>query len=106
MLHQLHAHLLSLAPTAKIESVRFRSVPFATPTAALPSDEPGKDDGERKRVKREKERASAWRAQQDVLEGGDKRALEEVDRAQTFIDSKGKRKVAFIKKDVSLTMKT
>lgn len=98
-LHQLRSHLLSFAPTAKIESIRFRSVPFASATAALPSDDPEKDEG--KRAKREKERAAAWKAQQDGLEGGGKRALEEVDRAKTYMDSKGKRKVAFIKKDVS-----
>jgi len=95
----LGAHLLSFAPSAKIESIRFRSIPFATATSALPADEPENDNG--KREKREKQRAAAWRAQKDVLESGDQRALEEVDQAKTFIDSKGKRKVAFIKKDVS-----
>ena len=99
-LHQLRAHLISFVPTAKIESIRFRSIPFARATTALPSDDPEKDDG--KRVKRERERAAAWKAQQDILQSGDKRALEDVDRAKSFIDSKAKRKVAFIKKDVGL----
>ncbi|CAD6568071.1 MAG: hypothetical protein TREMPRED_004251 [Tremellales sp. Tagirdzhanova-0007] len=96
-LRQFRTHLLSFARTAKIESIRFRSVPFASATSGIASDEPEKDEA--KRTKREKERAAAWRVQQEVLESGDKRAEEEVDRAKTFIDSKGKRKVAFIKKD-------
>lgn len=53
-------------------------------------------------MNREKLRASAWRAEQDKLESGDKRDQEEADKAKSFIDAKGKRKVAFIKKDVSL----
>lgn len=35
------------------------------------------------------------------MESGDKRDKEEADAAKSFIDAKGKRKVAFIKKDVS-----
>jgi nucleolar protein 12 len=73
-------------------------VPLATPTEALPGEDSEKDAN--KREKREKERVAAWRAQRDALEAGG-RAAEEADNAQTFIDSKGKRKVAFIKKDVS-----
>ena len=105
-LHQLKTHLLTFAPTAKIESVRFRSVPFANPTATLPSEDPEKDES--RRVKREKERASAWRAQQEADEavgkGKGKRAREDdhvPENAKVFLDAKGKRKVAFIKKDVS-----
>ncbi|WWC68629.1 uncharacterized protein I206_102560 [Kwoniella pini CBS 10737] len=99
-LHQLQQHLLSSVPSAKIESVRFRSVPFAAPTAALPTDDIEKDATQR--VKREKERAAAWRAQNEGVElptkksrGGD----EEPEQGKIFLDSKGKRKVAFIKKD-------
>ncbi|KAK8861586.1 hypothetical protein IAR55_002409 [Kwoniella newhampshirensis] len=97
-LHQLRSHLLTFAPTAKIESIRFRSVPFATPTAALPTDDPEKDENQR--AKREKERAKAWRSQQEA-EGpkSKKRGDDEVDAAKVFIDAKGKRKVAFIKKE-------
>lgn len=96
---QLRTHLLSFAPTAKIESIRFRSIPFATPTDSVP-DATDEDD-KTKRAKREKLRAAAWRAEQDKLESGDKRDQEEADKAKSFIDAKGKRKVAFIKKDVS-----
>ena len=100
-LSQLRAHILTFTPTAKIESARIRSIPFATPTAALPTEGDDDDATSRKRAKREKERAAAWRSVQDVLEYGDKREKEEVDTSKTFIDAKGKRKVAFIKKDVS-----
>ncbi|WVW80152.1 hypothetical protein I302_102128 [Kwoniella bestiolae CBS 10118] len=99
-LHQLRQHILSFVPTAKIESVRFRSVPFAAPTASLPTDDPEKDATQR--AKREKERAAAWRAQNEgfdlpVRKGrGDD---EEPEQGKVFLDSKGKRKVAFIKKD-------
>lgn len=68
---------------------------FAAPTNGTADEE---DDG--KRAKREQERAAAWRATQDVLEGEDKRAKEEADSSKTFLDAKGKRKVAFIKKEV------
>ncbi|WWD16502.1 hypothetical protein CI109_100928 [Kwoniella shandongensis] len=99
-LHTLRSHLLTFAPTAKIESIRFRSVPFATPTAALPTDDPEKDENQR--AKREKERAKAWRSQQDA-EGTTKKSKnrgdDQVDEAKVFIDAKGKRKVAFIKKE-------
>ncbi|KAG9315964.1 Alpha/Beta hydrolase protein [Chiua virens] len=35
---QLHRHILALVPTAKIESTRFRSVAFQTPTSKLPEE--------------------------------------------------------------------
>lgn len=84
---------MSFVPSAKIESLRFRSVAFATPTAALPTEDPEKDANQR--AKREKERAAAWKAKQNA-DGEDA----ELDKAKVFIDAKGKRKVAFIKKDV------
>lgn len=39
MQKQLHKHILALVPNAKIESVRFRSVPFQTPTSKLPTSD-------------------------------------------------------------------
>ncbi|OXG50468.1 nucleolar protein 12 [Cryptococcus neoformans c8] len=92
ILKQLRAHIMSFVPSAKIESLRFRSVAFATPTAALPTEDPEKDANQR--AKREKERAAAWKAKQNT-DGEDA----ELDKAKVFIDAKGKRKVAFIKKD-------
>ncbi|WVF65790.1 hypothetical protein IAT40_000524 [Kwoniella sp. CBS 6097] len=100
ILHQFRQHLLSFVPTAKIESVRFRSVAFASATSALPTDDPEKDANQRAR--REKERTAAWRAQQDSdgkPRGKGKGGDEDGDTHKVFIDAKGKRKVAFIKKD-------
>jgi len=103
--HQLRAHLLSFAPSAKIESIRFRSVAFSTPTSGNPAGDLDEKEAN-KRAKREKERAAQWRATQ--AEGsttggaGNRRGDDEVvDKSKSFIDSKGKRKVAFIKGEVS-----
>jgi nucleolar protein 12 len=74
-----------------------RSVPFAAPTAASADTE---EEGQR-RAKREKERARAWKEQQELLKTGDKRVKEDLDTSKTYIDAKGKRRVAFIKKEVS-----
>jgi nucleolar protein 12 len=103
-LNQLKAQILGFAPSAKIEAVRFRSVPFAQPTAELPSEDPEKD--EMRRAKREKERVAAWKAQQEEEENKGKKGKKGVDdevpsQEKVYIDAKGKRKVAFIKKDVS-----
>lgn len=62
--------------------------------------DPTDEDSKEKNMNREKRRAAAWRAEQDKLESGDKREIEAADKAKSFIDAKGKRKVAFIKKDV------
>ncbi|WVO18633.1 hypothetical protein L204_106352 [Cryptococcus depauperatus] len=91
-LKQLKAHIKSFVPTAKIESIRFRSVAFATPTAPVPTDDPEKDASQR--AKREKERTAAWKAKQNA---DDEDAS--LDKSKVFIDAKGKRKVAFIKKE-------
>lgn len=92
----------SFVPTAKIESVRFRSVAFSKPVVALPDDDEDAK-GEGKRARREKARAAAWRNAQDADEGRGTRRGEDdvVDKSKSFLDAKGKRKVAFIKKDVS-----
>ncbi|WVQ74621.1 hypothetical protein IAR50_004222 [Cryptococcus sp. DSM 104548] len=90
ILNQLKAHIKSFVPTAKIESVRFRSVAFATPTDSVPTEDPEKDAISR--AKREKLRTAAWRKKDD-------KDNEAVDEHKVYIDAKGKRKVAFIKKD-------
>jgi nucleolar protein 12 len=76
-------------------------VAFATPTAGNPDAD---DKEATKRAQREKERAAQWRATQ--AEGsttggaGNRRGDDEVvDKSKSFLDSKGKRKVAFIKGD-------
>lgn len=95
----LRTHLLSFAKGAKIESFRFRSVAFAAPTAPEVGDEEEKG----RREKRERERAKAWRESQEGsttgTRGNQRGDDEVVDRSKSFIDSKGKRKVAFIKKE-------
>lgn len=93
---------MSFAPTAKIESVRFRSVSFATPTAALPGHEDESPAAATRRVEREKERVAQWKATQasgsTTGGAGNRRGDDEVvDKSKSFLDSKGKRRVAFIK---------
>ncbi|KAF5360334.1 hypothetical protein D9756_005093 [Leucocoprinus leucothites] len=72
---QLQRHILSFVPTAKIESIRFRSVPFSSPTAAAAAaattsstpnasssttaDEPHKNPSQREH---DRTRASSWRS--------------------------------------------
>ncbi|GJJ12991.1 hypothetical protein Clacol_007240 [Clathrus columnatus] len=61
---QLKRHILSLIPQAKIESIRFRSVAFSTPTASLEEKEKEKKTDEpalSTKEKRQKERADSWR---------------------------------------------
>lgn len=113
MLRRLQAHLVTFAPSAKIESVRFRSVPFAAPTAEMPVDETNpeaKEKEEARRAKREKERIAAWKASQEekglAPDKGKKKRDEEEEKAdeaaKVFMMPKEKRKVAFIKKEVCI----
>ena len=100
-LSQLRHHLLTFASGAKIESTRFRSVPFAAPTTARPIPAGEKSNGRGSKEiggsvgsnSHGKQRAAAWRAEAGDGEGKDD--------SKVWLDSKGKRKVAFIKKDVS-----
>lgn len=108
----LKRHLLSFAPSAKIESVRFRSVAFSAPTAgpadsgaAAGSEKEKAAEEESRRQAREKERVEQWKASQSgstVGGRGNRRGDDEVvDKSKSYLDKSGKRKVAFIKKDVS-----
>lgn len=109
----LKRHLLSFAPSAKIESVRFRSVAFSAPTAG-PADSGAADAAEKekkaeeenRRAAREKERIAQWKASQSgstVGGRGNRRGDDEVvDKSKSFLDKSGKRRVAFIKHDVSV----
>lgn len=76
---QLRRHILSLVPTAKIQSTRFRSVPFNVPTAAQ-SEQPRAHT---------KARAQSWRNSQ-----GD-----EQDQKKKYLTPSEKKRVAFIKAD-------
>ncbi|KAL0066185.1 Nucleolar protein 12 [Marasmius tenuissimus] len=92
---QLQRHVLSLIPTTspkpKIESIRFRSVPFSVPTSTLPQDE---DDpkskgkgGKKPKSSRphDLERTSNWKGQHD-----------EGETEKKFLTPAQKKKVAFI----------
>ena len=88
---QLHRHILALVPTAKIESTRFRSVAFNTPTSKLPevSDDVKKH---KKPRQHERDRASLWR---DANSAGEPKTDE-----KKFLTPNQKKKIAFINRDI------
>lgn len=87
----LHRHILALLPTAKIESTRFRSVAFQTPTSKLPeaSDEVNKNKQSRQH---ERDRASSWRDAQTPDESKT--------NEKKFLTPSQKKKIAFINRDI------
>jgi nucleolar protein 12 len=89
---QLHHHILALVPTAKIESTRFRSVAFKTPTSKLPqeSDEASKNTQPRQH---ERDRASSWRAAQVTDEATKK-------DEKKFLTPSQKKRIAFINHEI------
>ncbi|PCH40182.1 hypothetical protein WOLCODRAFT_116843 [Wolfiporia cocos MD-104 SS10] len=100
---QFKRHILSFVPTAKIESLRFRSVAFQNPTTKLPSpdDDKAKEPKKAASKKKEKEkddrqhgreRAASWRAA--------KGAQDEEEPGKTFLTPKEKRRIAFIKHEL------
>ncbi|KAK0504413.1 hypothetical protein EDD18DRAFT_1133573 [Armillaria luteobubalina] len=96
VLRQLHRHIIGLVPNAKIESTRFRSVAFQTPTSKLPEDDvsekkartPGKA---KKGREHGKDRASSWRDnnEDDSTKNDEK----------TFLTPSQKKRIAFINHD-------
>lgn len=102
MQKQFKRHILSFVPTAKVESVRFRSVAFQNPTSKLPTlDDPADDKtkGKTKLIEKEKdgrqrdrERAASWRAKgQDEEEPGS---------GKIFLTPKEKKRIAFINHEI------
>ncbi|KAG1780594.1 hypothetical protein EV702DRAFT_1078915 [Suillus placidus] len=83
---QLHRHILSLVPTAKIESTRFRSIAFQNPTSKLPDD-----DGKEQTIPRQhdRDRASSWRKTNPTAD-------EPTKDEKKFLTPSQKKKVAFI----------
>lgn len=91
-------------PTAKIESVRFRSVAFAAPTAKLPSADddtskgkgkgkpPATDEKDKEARQHDRDRAASWRAKKGEEE-------EEPDKKQ-YLMPKEKKRIAFIKHEL------
>ncbi|OSC97233.1 hypothetical protein PYCCODRAFT_1419900 [Trametes coccinea BRFM310] len=87
---QFKRHILSFVPSAKIESVRFRSVGFKKPTAELPNDEDGKPKPKKARP-HDRDRTAAWRAEQDEEEAAPKKQ---------FLTPQEKKRIAFIKHEI------
>ncbi|KAI8986067.1 hypothetical protein BD414DRAFT_487523 [Trametes punicea] len=89
---QFKRHILSFVPSAKIESVRFRSVAFKKPTAQLPEDEDGKSKPKNSRA-HDRDRAASWRADQ----GDDD---PEAELKKQFLTPQEKKRIAFIKHEI------
>ncbi|KAF8443144.1 hypothetical protein L210DRAFT_3161164 [Boletus edulis BED1] len=88
---QLHRHVLASLPAAKIESTRFRSVAFQTPTSKLPE---ASDDAKKNKQPRQhdRDRASSWR---------DAHAADEPKTDEKkFLTPSQKKKIAFINKGI------
>ncbi|KDR82884.1 hypothetical protein GALMADRAFT_56971 [Galerina marginata CBS 339.88] len=105
---QLQRHILSFLPTAKIESIRFRSIPFQTPTAKLPtSDDEGggpksKIQAQKKESRQhEKERASVWRSK---LDEKDEETIKNDEKR--FLNPAQKKRIAFINQEFHSTADT
>ena len=99
LLKQLKKHILSRVPSAKIESVRLRSVAFQKPTAAPSESDPkGKHkEAESEGRQHDRDRAASWRAK--------KRGEDEADDAaavpeKKFLTTAEKKRVAFIKSEI------
>ncbi|KAF9483522.1 hypothetical protein BDN70DRAFT_873836 [Pholiota conissans] len=100
---QLKHHIVSFLPMAKIESIRFRSIPFQAPTAKLATSDDGGDkpnkkmsaEGMKKTPRlHEKERASVWRSKLDENDNEDASNDE-----KRFLNSAQKKKIAFINQE-------
>ncbi|KAF9488401.1 hypothetical protein BDN71DRAFT_1477944 [Pleurotus eryngii] len=103
---ELQRHILSFVPSAHVESIRFRSIPFQTPTTILPDDDskpssstPKKAPSDSKQPRdHTKDRTTAWRDRQDD---------EELQKDQKkFITPEQKKKIAFINNDFHSTADT
>ncbi|KAL5483040.1 NOP12_3 [Sanghuangporus weigelae] len=97
---QLKRHILSFVPSAKIESIRFRSVAFREPTSAI---EEGDGISKSSRQKREQNRTADWRTRQDQDRSSklDKEDIEEVKKGEkTYLSPAEKRRLAAIKGEI------
>lgn len=95
---QLKHHIVASMPTAKIESIRFRSIPFQAPTTKLEdeSEDPNKKAEPSKKEPRvhEKERASVWRSK---LDGQDDENMSKDEKR--YLNPSQKKKIAFINQE-------
>ncbi|KAL5476562.1 NOP12_2 [Sanghuangporus weigelae] len=97
---QLKRHMLSFVPSAKIESIRFRSVAFLEPTSV---EEEGDGKSKSSRQKREQNRTADWRARQDQDRSSklDKEVIEEVKKGEkTYLSPDEKRRLAAIRGEI------
>lgn len=96
---QLKRRILTFVPTAKIESIRFRSVAFQNPTTKIDTDE---DEGPSAKQQRQQKRAAEWRAEQQP--SGSRTAQEEEAEEKkgekTYMTPAQKRRLAAIKGDL------
>ena len=98
-------------PTAKIESVRFRSIPFQAPTSKLPTSDDDKGDNTKTKLKpqtprkesrpHDLERASVWRSK---TVDKDEAAMKKDEKK--YITSGQKKKIAFINQEFHSTADT
>ncbi|KAG6872243.1 hypothetical protein C0995_011665 [Termitomyces sp. Mi166 len=99
LLKQLHRHILSQIPTAKIESTRFRSVPFQVPTSKLPDDDALKGKADPKNIsaptkparQHDVDRTSTWRSSHK--DGKDEEGPSD---EKKYLNPNQKKKIAFI----------
>ncbi|KAF9449099.1 hypothetical protein P691DRAFT_759309 [Macrolepiota fuliginosa MF-IS2] len=105
---QLQRHILSFIPTAKIESIRFRSIPFSAPTTNLPTptdDSPSKPTPTTHKNPsqrtHDRTRANAWRSTNE----GDDDATVKKDEKQ-HLNPNQKKKIAFINQEFHSTADT
>ncbi|TBU53671.1 hypothetical protein BD310DRAFT_859888 [Dichomitus squalens] len=90
---QLKRHILSFVPSAKIESVRFRSIAFKKPTAELPDDNRKSTHSDKAKPREHaRARATSWRADNDDEAAA---AL-----AKQYLAPKEKKRIAFIKHEI------
>ncbi|KAG6878610.1 hypothetical protein C0992_007857 [Termitomyces sp. T32_za158] len=108
---QLHRHILAQIPTAKIESTRFRSVPFQVPTSTLPADDDsddlkGKADPHKNASpaapkparQHDLDRASTWRSSRSHPDkNGEEAQVQDDEKKKTYLTPNQKKKIAFIK---------
>lgn len=108
LLKQLHRLILSQLPSAKIESTRFRSIPFQAPTSSkldqdpdnplIPKGEHSESTSKRQTRAHDLERTSAWRSRQE----DDPDKTDE----KKYLTLSQKKKIAFIRREFHSTADT
>ncbi|KAF9533101.1 hypothetical protein CPB83DRAFT_758389 [Crepidotus variabilis] len=100
----LQRHILVFAPSAKVESLRFRSIPFQIPTTKLPEDDESSSEKHKLKLRptelraHEKERASLWRTKLDNQDDENVKADE-----KKYLNPAQKKKIAFINQEFHTT---